>query len=1256
MRLKSLTLKGFKSFPDRTRLDFGPGVSVVVGPNGSGKSNVTDAVLWAMGEQSPLAIRGQSMQDVIFGGGRGVQARSAAEVEIVLDNSDGTVDLPLSEISIERRLDRAGEGGYRLNGARCRLADVIEVLSDTGLGKETHSVISQGRVEAIVTSKPRDRRLLIEEAAGLGKHRKRRRRAQLKLDRTQENLDRVLDVEHEARSRLRPLKRQAEAAELHERLERQLLEARWTLACEAVRARGADLRKAELQATQARERREQVETELQAVIARRGEAESALAEQTERHDALARRAYEIRSARERLSLRGEQAQASALMLSERAARVRAELEALAGAGSGAGAGGAGGNGETDDGAPSVAGVEPGVGVEPEAGAESGAGVEPGAGAEPEAGAERIRSLERELEGLDREREREIEREIEELRSEHEQAAQLVGELTESVEIAREVRGQAELVADQARGELREAQAGAERARGEAARVGAELAAVNQFLGSHARYGPGAAGTQGPEGDAPGIRALSAALKVREGYELALAAALGGRLDAVLVSDLHDANALLDRAGRDGGHALLAGDAAREQARESVEELAATTSGVQRGEDAAAGPQAGNDGNTPPPVAGAIRLSDLVRGSQATRALLDRLLSDAWLVERLQDVPDDFTGIATTKNGRVLFGAWGEVRQIGEGGAERVLAQRNERERLIAASEVAVAAEHAAAAAARGSQERVAEAEDERMGAEERLRGVERELAQAQEAERRLQWLIEQRRTAPEQGPLAVRRAQLQGELAAERRQAERVAAERAQREQRIARLRARHAADTALAPAARRLAATLSAAGEAAEGLLSGVQQRLSEDGAAGERLAGELRSCAHLEAEIQTRLRDVGEQVTTTEVAAQRLRDQAAEAQEELRGIAERLERGTPSGEDEPEPLSDEESEALHARVGRLVRRREQLGPVNPLAQDEYAQALEHVQELEDRRTDLETALRELRTLIKDTDRQIAETFQQTFDAAARNFEELVGDVFPGGSGRLRLVRDEHTPRAVLGGQAAAAGDVPDGDGAAGRAESAAGESDSEAAADTEAEHEQRARTGEAEQDMGVEIEITPAGKSTKRLSLLSGGEKSMTALAFLFAVFLARPCPFYILDEVEAALDDLNLDRFLALLRRYSDRAQFIVITHQKRTMEAADWLYGVSMGDNGVSKVLSRRLPPKAVRDGGDDRAMGADDGDGDAMGAGDGDRARGAGGGEGDNARGADDGDDGDEDGMDPSSATQVSMASSDSPAAPVAEVA
>ncbi|MCW3064560.1 MAG: hypothetical protein JWN32_1732, partial [Solirubrobacterales bacterium] len=227
MHLKRVVLKGFKSFPDRTSLVFDQGVSVIVGPNGSGKSNVTDAVLWAMGEQSPLAVRGASMQDVIFGGGAGRTGSQVAEVELVLDNADGSLGVEFAEVSVVRRLERSGEGSYRLNGARCRLVDVLELLSDTGLGKESHSVVSQGRVEAIVTSKPRDRRLLIEEAAGLGKHRKRRRRAQLKLARTQENLDRALDVEREARSRLRPLKRQAEAAELHERLQRQSDEAGW---------------------------------------------------------------------------------------------------------------------------------------------------------------------------------------------------------------------------------------------------------------------------------------------------------------------------------------------------------------------------------------------------------------------------------------------------------------------------------------------------------------------------------------------------------------------------------------------------------------------------------------------------------------------------------------------------------------------------------------------------------------------------------------------------------------------------------------------------------------------------------------------------------------------------------------------------------------------------------------------------------------------------------------------------------------------
>src|SRR4051812_2413436 len=289
MHLRSLNLKGFKSFPDRTRLEFSPGVSVVVGPNGSGKSNITDAVLWALGEQSPLAVRGQSMQDVIFAGGHGMQARAEAEVEVILDNADGAIDLPVGEISISRRLNRAGEGEYRVNGARCRLSDVIELLSDTGLGKEMHSVVSQGRVEAIVTSKPRDRRMLIEEAAGLGKHRKRRRRAQLKLERTQENLDRALDVEREARTRLKPLKRQAEAAELHERLERQTDEASWTLARGAVRAADVAVAASERDAAAARAAAAEAERALAAVGARREAAEQALSARGAEREALSGR-------------------------------------------------------------------------------------------------------------------------------------------------------------------------------------------------------------------------------------------------------------------------------------------------------------------------------------------------------------------------------------------------------------------------------------------------------------------------------------------------------------------------------------------------------------------------------------------------------------------------------------------------------------------------------------------------------------------------------------------------------------------------------------------------------------------------------------------------------------------------------------------------------------------------------------------------------------------------------------------------------
>jgi chromosome segregation ATPase len=757
MHLSSITIKGFKSFPERTRLVFSPGVSVIVGPNGCGKSNITDAVLWALGEQSPLSVRGQTMQDMIYAGGEGTGPSRYAEVEVVLD-TDGAADADFSEISIKRRHDRGGEGEYRINGARCRLADVVETLADANLGREMHSVISQGRVEEIVHSKANERRLLVEEAAGLGKHRKRRRRAQLKLERTQENLDRALDVEREARSRLRPLKRQAQAADIHDRLEREAGELRATLLGSELRRQSDELSTAERNAAQAREARDAVESRLAEANRRRTEIEERLAERDRKRTEAWGRLTAIRAAHERLSVRGESL----------AAR-RAEL---------------------------------------------------------------ARSLDARREAL--------------------------GSLSQDLET---VRASGEDPVDVG-----------------LARVGEALERASESLAS-ARAS-----------DDDGQRAASVR-RVREASERS------------------------------------AGTARR------VEELLGS------------------------------RLQDSIQGSVS---------SDAELLAALDQLCD-------------------------------------------------------AAAAARDA-----------VG--ERATALERRM-------------------------------------------------------------------------------------------LGQGGDDDVTEA----------LRACSREEAELQASLRSAGEVVTQAEVGSAQLRERRQETVAELERIAERLGRELGAAD---QPLSESDREEVERKLERLAARREQLGPVNPLAEREYAEALAHVEELETQRTDLEGALSELTGLIRETDAKIESAFEQTFEATERNFQELVDHLFPGGRGRLRLV-GERGPRPVLGGAEEES------------AEAAAEDGDDDFAG------------------QGVEIEVTPAGKATRKLSLLSGGEKSLVALAFVFAVFLARPSPFYILDEVEAALDDANIDRFLQLVRRFSDRAQFIIVTHQKRTMDAADVLYGVSMGSGGITKVVSRRF---------------------------------------------------------------------------------
>jgi chromosome segregation ATPase len=773
MYLRSISMKGFKSFPERTTLEFSPGVSVIVGPNGSGKSNITDAVLWALGEQSPGAIRGASMQDVISAGGKNVGQRRAAEVEVTIDNSDGRAATEFSEIAVERRLDRSGDSGYRLNGARCRLADVTDVLSDTNLGREMHSVISQGRVETIVHSKPRERRLLVEEAAGLGKHRKRRRRAELKLRSARDNLDRALDVDPEARARLRPLKRQAQAAELGARIEREELGLRAQIVSEELRFGADRAAAAEKAATKARGVREKLEVSLAEVSKRRSAAEERFA------------------ARDR-----ERTQAWGLLT-----KLRGEQEKVA---------------------VRVAGLS-------------------SREAELEAGLERLRT---------------------------------------------------------------------------------ELGPLTLDVG---------------DGDAPGERARK------------------------LEEELGEIEAGLRTAG-EGFDVARSADAA-ESARES---------------------------------------------------------------------------------------ALGQV----QAGAER-------------------ASRHA-------------------------------------------------------------RRAE--GLLGERHREA----------------LRARVAADEELLDAVRAARAAAEAAGAAIRERVGTIERKVVGGQDDGDEIAEELRACSQQEFELQTQMKETSDELTRAEVEAAHLGDRRAEAARELAAIAERLGEEIPPAE---EALSDEARAEIDRRLERLERRRAQIGPVNPLAEQEYDEAREHVEALQTQREDIERSMRELESLIRDIDDEIERAFEQTFDATAKNFEEMVEHLFPGGRGRLRRValrpvRDEERP---------------------------AGEQEAPTDAEPEPEEEEEER-----EELGVEIEVTPAGKSTRKLQLLSGGEKSLVALAFVFAVFLARPCPFYILDEVEAALDDANIDRFLQLIRRFSDRAQFVIVTHQKRTMDAADVLYGVSMGGDGVTKVVSRKLPREVAED--------------------------------------------------------------------------
>jgi chromosome segregation protein len=983
------------------------------------------------------------MRDVIFAGGNGQSPRRFAEVEIVIDNSEGRAASDFSEISISRRIERNGEGEYRLNGARCRLADVVEALSDTNMGREAHSVISQGKVEQIVHSKPRDRRLLIEEAAGLGKHRKRRHSAQLKLDRTRDNLERAMDVEREARSRLRPLKRQAEAAERTAKLLRQSNELRARIVAEDLRAQHDQLAQAEAKLAEVRQKRDSVEQRFEEVRARRTAIEERIAageEGRRRHGELL---AEARTATERVRARAE-----AIELAERDLRAvlgerQLRLEAL--------------DEEPDE----------------------------------AAGAARIAELEAELARVGEDTSEEGTR----LRREAEEAE------------ARRAAGQAALeplqaAEEEARAALQRATQMHAAARAEAQKTSERRAALaGQLAAVEAKLA--AAAVEGEH------RALAGMLEAGSGLERAVSAVLGERLRASIAGSIGEGRERL--AGAEGAARVLLSSGDAKQA--SI-----------------------------PPKDGARRLNDLVEARGEAAPITERLLADAWLVDELEGIAEGFGGVAVTVDGECYDAAAGEIRRLPREGTDPALAARSEREDLASRLAQREQTEERAKRDLERAEAALGEARSKEESAHAGLREARRELDQAAEEASRTAWLAERHAERAEEGSgSAIQRAKLEAELAAERRHAE--GAERARQK----RLRDRRELE-------RRIwleQETLPALDRARKALLR-LAERLDQRAARlaeaeqgdGGGIAAELRECSQEEFGLQSELREASEAMTVAEVEATQLFGQRDESSAELSRLGAALGEELKAAD---EPLPAEERDQIEAKLARLERSREQIGPVNPLAEREYAEAREHVTELADQRNDLEQAIGELRALIRRTDREIAAAFEETFGATARAFEEMVAELFPGGKGRLRRVD-------VGGGPRPFAGQSPDeGDGA----------------------DEDEDQTP-PDEDGGVEIEVTPAGKSTRRLSLLSGGEKSLVALAFVFAVLMARPCPFYILDEVEAALDDINIDRFLRLVRRFAERSQFIVVTHQKRTMDAADILYGVSMGGDGVTKVVSRKLP--------------------------------------------------------------------------------
>jgi len=1209
LHLKSLTVRGFKSFASATTFDFEPGVTAVVGPNGSGKSNVVDALAWVMGEQGAKTLRGGKMEDVIFAGTSGRPPLGRAHVSLTIDNTDGALPIEYSEVTISRTLFRTGGSEYAINGAGCRLLDIQELLSDSGLGREMHVIVGQGQLDRVLHATPEDRRGFIEEAAGILKHRRRKERTVRKLEAMQANLQRLTDLTAEIRRQLTPLGKQAEVARRAQRVQFDVRDARARLLADDLVQLQNALEKDVADEAALKTRRAAVEQELEAGRRQQAALEQLAAEATPRLNAARDTWYRLSTARERLRSLGSLAtERSRLLGSEdaapppgrdpeqlerQAARVRQEL----------------------------AGLEQDIKARRstlDAASAAKAEAEQAALEEDKRLTARLRAAADRREGMAR-----LAGQVGAARSRVESAQAELGRLRESLAAGTERRARAQTEFTALENQVAGVEEGEEsldadyEAAGEAldavlAEIADLKAAVNEGVRKRdalaARLEALKLGLDRKDGarhvlesGLPGVHgSLAAAITVQGGYEAAIAAALGEASEAILVQDRDAAATVLRRLKDDdaGRAALLLASPAVDDGRGDGRDGAHPADRMPLQEETplpggarwAASLVDGPEGHLPlvrhllsgtVVVTGIGAAAELVASLPALRAVTREgdvftALSAAGgsakapsLLEVQAAVDDAERGLsgvtADLERNRFALAAAEARRAVAQEAADAALDRLHESDARLAAVAERLGHLNSVLRSAVGESERLAaslsRAEQNVASEEEALAAVTARLAAAQEAPEEEEPSTEQRdalakaasaaRAAEVEARLSLRSAEEQQSATSNRvASLERAAAtERRAREEAAERARRR-------AIQARR-AAAVSAGVELALGYvdisvdLARHERDLAEENR--ERRDRGLREIREANDALARELADLTDNVHRDELARaqQRARIEAVEtrAVDELGISPEAL--VAEFGPHVPVPVPVEESgdkwAALRAPVdadgqdirdGKPYVRQEQekrlrkaerdlasLGKVNPLALEEFAALEERHQFLSTQLEDLKASRRDLLDIIKEVDDRVQRVFAEAFEDTQAQFIRVFERLFPGGEGRLVLT----DPSDMLA--------------------------------------------------TGIEVEARPAGKKIRRLSLLSGGERSLTAVALLVAIFKARPSPFYVMDEVEAALDDTNLGRLITIFEELRESSQLIVITHQKRTMEVADALYGVTMRGDGVSTVISQRLGVEA-----------------------------------------------------------------------------